>query len=274
MKKRALRKTLKTIFFATFIGFDIFMYLFATRVTPRDITYFKNDTKEKTQTLVTVVMETYTALGANKSDTASDESAEKAEESPSPVETVSEDNESKEVILKSNTLDVVYYSQTDPRWNDEIYGTDNTIGVYGCGPTALAMVLSSLTDETTTPMVAAKWAYDNGHFSNNKGSYHSIIPSGAEKHGLNCESLTNPTKQTIIDELSDGKMIVVLMKKGTFTSEGHFIILRGVTKDSKVLIADPKSLDNSNVTWDIDTILNEAKYSASYGGPFWSISKP
>ncbi len=273
MKKRALRKTFITIFMTTFIGFNIFMYLFATRVTPRDIDYFREDTKVKTQTLMTVISEKYTALGAGKNDTATEAPAEKTEE-VTPAETVSPEDTGKEVILKSDTLNVVYYSQTDPRWKDEIYGTANTIGVYGCGPTALAMVLSTLTDETVTPLDAAKWAYDNGHFSNNKGSYHSIIPSGAEKHGLNCESLVNPTKQTIIDELSDGKMIVVLMNKGTFTSEGHFIILRGITEDSKVLIADPKSLDNSNVPWDIDLILNEAKYTASYGGPFWAISKP
>ena len=43
---------------------------------------------------------------------------------------------------------VNYYSQLDSRWKDIAYG-DGTIGRSGCGPTSLAMVVSSLTDSRT-----------------------------------------------------------------------------------------------------------------------------
>lgn len=285
MKRKLRAKAFNTIFTSVFISFNVFIYLFATRVTPPDIDYFVNDTIEKTDTLVTAVnkkreeikqiRETKKALKiAAAEETEREETTIKTEETKLSDTTAESDNTDDRMILQSDTLSLVYYSQTDPRWNDEIYGTDNTIGVYGCGPTALAMVLSTLTDTATTPVDAAKWSYDNGHFSNNSGSYHSIIPKGAEKHGLSCKSLESPTKQTLIDELSNGNLIVVLMSKGTFATEGHFLILRGITEDSQVLIADPKSLENSQVPWDIDLILNEAKYSANHGGPFWSISKP
>ena len=88
------------------------------------------------------------------------------------------------------------------------------------------MVISNLTDNKIKPDTMAKWAYDNGFFCSNSGSYHSIIPDGAQKHGLVSKSLEMPTKQTILDELSKGNLIVVLMNKGTFTSDGHFIILK------------------------------------------------
>lgn len=277
MKKTVLAKTFNTIFMSVFISFNVFLYLFATRVTPPDIDYFVNDTIEKTDNLVTAVnekrkeiKETRKSANAEKASKSEEIKSSDATSEPASKDKVTDDD----TVLKSNSFNLIYYSQADNRWKDEIYGTDNTIGVYGCGPTALAMVLSTLTDTETTPLDAAKWSYDNGHFSNNSGSYHSIIPKGAEKHGLKCTSLETPSKQTIIDELSNGNLIVVLMSKGTFATEGHFLILRGITEDSQVLIADPKSLDNSEIPWDIDLILDEAKYSASYGGPFWSISKP
>ncbi len=135
------------------------------------------------------------------------------------------------------------------------------------------MVLSTFTENEITPDMAAKWAFDNGHFSHNSGSYHSIIPDGAKSFGLQSKSLEKPSKEIIFDELNKGNLVVVLMNKGIFTSQGHFIILRGVTPEGKVLIADSQSLENSGQQWDIQTILDEAKYAANYGGPFWSISK-
>ena len=40
------------------------------------------------------------------------------------------------------------------------------------------------------------------------------------------------------------------MGPGHFTNGGHFIILRGVTLDGSVLVADPASQERSLTTWD------------------------
>ena len=63
------------------------------------------------------------------------------------------------------------------------------------------------------------------------------------------------------------------MGPGTFTTSGHFIVLRGVTADGKVLIADPYSYSFSQRKWNLSLIMREAKRSASAGGPFWIVSK-
>ncbi len=63
------------------------------------------------------------------------------------------------------------------------------------------------------------------------------------------------------------------MSKGHFTTGGHFIVLRGVTADGKILVADPGSTARSQQKWDLSIILNEANKGASAGGPFWIISK-
>jgi len=63
------------------------------------------------------------------------------------------------------------------------------------------------------------------------------------------------------------------MSKGHFTSSGHFIVLRGITEDGKVLVVDPASYKKSQQEWDMSIILNEARGDAGAGGPFWGLSK-
>ncbi len=181
-----------------------------------------------------------------------------------------ENNDS--TVLEGTSANVVYYNQKDPKWADKIYGGNNTISVYGCGPTTLAMLVSSLTEETLTPDQMAKWAYDNGYFCENSGSYHSIIPEGAAKWGLNVQSVTDYSFDNITSLMSTGNLIVVLMGNGHFTENGHFLILRGVTLDGKLLIADPASWENTQKQWDTEIIINEAKYGCGNGGPMWSVS--
>lgn len=178
------------------------------------------------------------------------------------------------VILGEGTeTEVVYYNQLDSRWANELYGKSGTIGEAGCGPTALAMAVSTLKNVSVTPPEVCEWSVDNGHRCEGSGSYHSLIPKGAEHYGLKVEKLGSSSKRELIEHLSDGKLIIVIMSKGHFTSNGHFILLRGITEDGKVLVADPASYRRSETEWDISIILNEARSDASAGGPFWSLSK-
>ena len=172
------------------------------------------------------------------------------------------------VVFADGETEVVYYNQLDERWKNDPYGTDN-IGGYGCGPTAMSIVVSSLTSDTVDPPNMAQWAYEHGYWCSGSGSYHTLIPGAAEAWGLDWEGCKPSEPQKIIDALADGKLVVVIMAKGHFTSSGHFIVLRGVTSDGKILVADPASYQRSNKAWDFSIILDEAGYSPS--GPFWII---
>lgn len=176
------------------------------------------------------------------------------------------------VTFTDGTIPVVYYNQRDERFRDEPYGKDN-IGGYGCGPTAMAMVISSLAGKTVDPVEMAKWSYDNGYWSLGGGSYHSLIPGAAKAFGLQAEGCTAKEPQKIVDALSSGKLVVALMSKGHFTSGGHFIVLRGVTAEGKILVADPASKKRSEQDWDLSVILDETQKNAGAGGPFWIISR-
>lgn len=174
-----------------------------------------------------------------------------------------------DIRFTDGQTEVVYFNQLDKNYADKPYGTDN-IGGYGCGPTAMAIVVSSLTDKTVDPVTMAEWAYENGYWCKGSGSYHSLIPGAAKAWGLPVEGCSTSESQKIINALSSGKLVVAIMSKGHFTKSGHFIVLRGV-KDGRILVADPVSRYRSEQQWDLSIILDEASPRAAAGGPFWII---
>lgn len=174
-----------------------------------------------------------------------------------------------DIRFSDGATQVVYYNQLDKRYASMPYGTDD-IGTYGCGPTCMAMVVSSLTNETVDPAEMARWAYENGYWCSRSGSYHSLIPGAAKAWGLPVQGCGKTEGQRIVDALSQGKLVVAIMLKGHFTSSGHFIVLRGV-ENGKILVADPANYTRSQQAWDLSIILNEASGRAGAGGPFWII---
>ena len=173
------------------------------------------------------------------------------------------------VTFSDGVTQVVYFNQLDERYAGRPYGTDN-IGGYGCGPTAMSIVVSSLSNETVDPVKMAEWSYKNGYWCKGSGSYHALIPAAAGAWGLPVSGCTASEAQQIVDALSEGKLVVAIMSKGHFTSGGHFIVLRGV-KDGKIMVADPASYSRSEQLWDLSIIVNEASRRAGAGGPFWII---
>ena len=174
-----------------------------------------------------------------------------------------------DVRFTDGATEVVYFNQLDERYATKPYGTD-TVGKAGCGPSAMAIVVSSLSGETIDPAAMAAWAYEKGYWCSGSGSYHSLIPGAATAWGLPVSGCTAAEPQRITDALAQGKLVVAIMSKGHFTNGGHFIVLRGV-QDSKILVADPASRSNSSRAWDLSLILDEASRRASAGGPFWII---
>lgn len=117
------------------------------------------------------------------------------------------------VTFADGSTPVVYFNQLDPRFADKPYGTDN-IGGYACGPTSMAIVVSTLTGKTVDPIQMAEWAYKNGYWCKNSGSYHSLIPGAAKAWNLPVEGCTASEPQRIVDALSSGKLVVAIMSKG------------------------------------------------------------
>ncbi len=88
-------------------------------------------------------------------------------------------------IITYNTVgkgvkQVVYYNQVEEPWGSMPYGT-STIGAAGCGPTSLAIVISTLTKQTVTPQMTAAYAISNGEYVSGVGTAHSF-PTNAANH--------------------------------------------------------------------------------------------
>ena len=173
---------------------------------------------------------------------------------------------------RGNSKDVVYFSQYDSRWGSLMYGKTNTIAGAGCGPSSLAICISTLTNKTVTPPEVCKWSVKTGHRCEGSGSYHSLIPDGAAHWSVPCRGI-GQSKKELVKALQDGKLVIAIMSQGHFTRGGHFIVLRGITSQGKILVADCASYERSQKEWDINIFLNECNKGAAAGGPFWVLGE-
>lgn len=205
------------------------------------------------------------------SDAHEDESSKtQNEEVPEVLAPAAEDSPYPSTLISSvGTL--TYYNQSDPRWASAIYGGSDPISLYGCGPTALAMIVSSFTDQTITPDAMAQWASTN-YWVAGSGSRHSLIPEGAASFGFHVESLQSFTVEGVKSALKNGNLLVALMGPGHFTTSGHFIIITNYWANDQVTVADPANADNCCIPWDITLILQELLPVSDSGAPMWVIS--
>lgn len=173
--------------------------------------------------------------------------------------------------LTGGTIPLTYFAQNDPEWKDQLYGND-PIGVYGCGPTSLAMVVNSLGVDSTNPAIMSAFCAEQGYWAPESGSYHSIVQGVSAAFGITCSAPQALDTNEIITRLLNGEIAIALMGPGHFTDTGHFIVLRGVTKDNKLLVADPISRTRSLQEWDAQLIVDELSMSRSSGAPLWFLS--
>ena len=169
-------------------------------------------------------------------------------------------------VLTGGNVEIVYFNQGEEPWASAPYGPDK-IGGYGCGPTAMAMVVSSLTDQMVDPSAMAQWAYESGYCAPGSGSYNGLIQAAASAYGLKAAPWTDLTPDAISQSLASGQLFVALMTRGHFTSSGHFILLRGLTLEGKILVADPNSRERSLTAWDPQLIIDELSATRSSGAP-------
>lgn len=175
-----------------------------------------------------------------------------------------------ETLTGGNCL-LVYYNQLDPEWAGKPFGWD-PIGGYGCGPVALSMAVSSLTGNIVNPEEMAAWAASQGYSAPRSGAYIGIVEGTASYYKLNCAPVSTLDVETLCDTLSSGGLMVALMGPGHFTRRGHFIVLRGVTPERNILVADPASRDKCLTEWDAGLIIRELSSSRSSGAPLWHLT--
>ncbi len=167
---------------------------------------------------------------------------------------------------------VVYFNQGEEPWRNMPYGT-STIGAAGCGPTSLAIVISTLTGQTVNPQTTCAFSIQNGEYVSGVGTAHSF-PTNAAKHwGLTCERVGKDRMDYVVQSLKEGKMVVEICEAYTITGSGsgHFIVLTGVTRDGYITIADCASRERTGKVYSVNTIKSYGRDLSA--GAFWIIGK-
>ncbi len=163
------------------------------------------------------------------------------------------------------------YNQNDPQWNNKIYGGSTTIGEAGCGPSAMAMIITALTGNNVTPLDTAKYGAQHGTYVDGHGSSHNIASVVGEHWGLKASGLS--ASEAGVNEVlrSGGLVLAVATGSAPYTSYGHFIVVRAVTENSKWLVGDSNGqagIANSAREWDPSTILD----GGARGVSMWALT--
>lgn len=161
--------------------------------------------------------------------------------------------------VKGCVKEVVYFNQGEEPWASLPYGS-STIKSAGCGPTALAIIISTLTGENVTPQMTAEYAMSHGLYVSGKGTSHSFPAMAAGHWGLSVERVKRGQIDYVVKQLKEGRLALVICAENTISgSSGHFIVLTGVTEDGYIAIADPGSRSRTGKLYSPATIQSYAR---------------
>lgn len=153
------------------------------------------------------------------------------------------------------------FLQWDKRWGYVSYG-GSVIGLSGCGPTCLSMVLASFGKTDKTPADIAHFSEENGYYVEGSGTSWSLMTTGASSLGLYARELSLD-ESVMKSSLDANHPIICSMRPGDFTTQGHFIMIYGYDEDG-FLVNDPNCISRSSQHWDFETLRGQIKNLWAY----------
>ena len=177
----------------------------------------------------------------------------------------SNDSEAATLTRSELSAEIPHFLQWDKRWGYHHYGSC-MIGVTGCGPTCLSMVIVGLTgNKDATPSSVADYSEKSGFYVDGVGTSWDLMTTGAQNYGLT-SSVIPLSEASMVAELNAGHPLIVNVGPGDFTDYGHFIVITGY-ENGMFTINDPNSVKLSNEGWYYTTlekqIMNIWAYSLS-----------
>lgn len=177
----------------------------------------------------------------------------------------------------SFSAEMPLFIQWDKRWGSLRYGS-GTIAATGCGPTAMAMVITGLkgnvagidgnNDGIVDPSETSAYSVANGFRVEGQGTSWGFFGNIGAKAGLKVTQVSTSNYQKVLDHLLTGNPVIASMGPGTFTKGGHFIVLTGVDVNGRITVKDPNSVIRSKQSWDfISPIVAQASQ-------FWLVENP
>lgn len=153
----------------------------------------------------------------------------------------------------------IYYSQVDSRWKNHPYtitgNSSQTIGTSGCGPTAAAMVVSSIKGTIIPPDMGDLYVR-YGFRTTNNGTYFSAFKWTAEYFDIPYTRVYNV--DDMINLVIDSYYCIVSCGEGLFTYGGHFIVVYNYTDSN-----NNGFIDNDDILSIYDPYLYNGKFDTS-----------
>ncbi len=138
------------------------------------------------------------------------------------------------------------------------FGEEKSVNSSGCGAASSSMVIRYLTGkEGYDPHTLFEWAYNNGQYMG-YGLAESTLSDFLGLAGIE-SSWIKPSVPLITQALKEGYPVIALALEGYFTSEGHYIVLSGITDDGYVYINDPNNSTISRYTFRLDEVCAQSK---------------
>ena len=158
------------------------------------------------------------------------------------------------------------FIQWDDRWGYYPYG-DDVLGLSGCGPTCLSMVIVALTGKNQyTPTAIADFATQNSYYVADTGTAWALFDEGVNQLGLKSRTIGKNEKE-MKDAIDKGEMLILSMGPGIFTTGGHYIVIYDYNEDTgEFLVKDPNSVIRTNTAYKLETFKEQIKN-------IWAISK-
>ena len=155
-------------------------------------------------------------------------------------------------------------------WSSYPYDAENTstvetISSSGCGPSAMAIVVSTLLGKAVTPPILGNWALSHGYRDHDgvSGTSASFFQACANEFGLeyggSYTSRTAATFNTVKNWCNNGGLAIINVKADSpYTSGGHYNVCYKV-EDDKVYIKDPNYSNRNLPAYSISDWTNSSE---------------
>jgi hypothetical protein len=174
------------------------------------------------------------------------------------------------VAINDTEWPIIYHSQLD--YDGVSYGgiAGADIKSHGCGPTSMAIILSTLLNRDISPVVTTNWACSHGYCTSD-GTDHDFFCPMAEEYGLKCEEVPSKTPSSldrVVQAIQSGSLVVGYMGgPSAFTWGGHYIVLRGVSmeKNPNKSYSPIQRTDDNGKVW---------SFTIDKGSPYVLVGDP
>lgn len=167
----------------------------------------------------------------------------------------------------ANDEGVPLFIQWDKQWGYLDY-TGSVAGLAACGPTCMSMIMYHFTrDAKYTPAYMMKFAESNSRYAvKGSGTQWAFFKEGGKELGLDVKELNSDqmkSEKQIAQILGSGRIIVMNVKPGIFTTVGHYMMIVGY-EDGKFRVNDPNSPSNSETLWDFEQFSGDVRIMWSF----------